>query len=140
MPRVAASTTFDGIMVRVRWFSWLIGISLLAACDDAPRMERRDDDCQAELVSLRVEVVTAEGARVRGATVTATNLTSNVSITGVTDESGVTTAINETLAPSPVRVVASAGAKVSSAERVQWTCDSCNCVPEPGTLQLQLNP
>lgn len=127
-------------MARVRWFSWLIGIGLLAACDDAPRVQRADDDCQAELVALRVEVVTAEGARVRGATVTATNLASNVSITGVTDEYGVTTAVNESLAPSPVRVVASAGAKVSSAARVEWACDTCNCLPEPGTLRLELNP
>ena len=127
-------------MVRVRWFSWLIGIGLLAACDEAPRVERGDDDCQAELVALRVEVVNAEGARVSGATITATNLESNVSITGVTDEQGVSTAVNETLAPSPVRVVAHAGSKVSSAVRVEWTCDTCNCTPEPGTLQLELNP
>lgn len=127
-------------MVRVRGWWWLIGLSLLAGCDEAPRVEREEDDCQGELVALRVEVVTAEGARVRGATVTATNLTSNASITGVTDEHGVTTAINESLAPSPVRVVANAGSKVSSAWRVEWTCDTCNCVPEPGTLQLELNP
>ncbi|WP_223754459.1 carboxypeptidase-like regulatory domain-containing protein [Myxococcus sp. RHSTA-1-4] len=127
-------------MARARWFSWLIGIGLLAACDDAPRMERGGEDCQAEWVSLRVEVVTAEGARVRGAIVTATNLSSNVSITGITDENGVTTAINESLAPSPLRVVASAGARVSSAERVEWMCDACNCLPEPGALQLQLYP
>lgn len=127
-------------MVRVRGWGWLIGLCLFAGCDDAPRVERADDDCQAELVALKVEVVSADGARVRGATVTATNMTSNVSITGVTDENGVTTAVNESLAPSPVRVVANAGSKVSSARRVEWTCDSCNCVPEPGTLQLELNP
>ncbi len=103
-------------------------------------MERGGDDCQADLVSLRVEVVSADGARVRGAVVTATNLTSDVSITGVTDDQGVTTAINESLAPSPVRVVATAGSKVSSAQRVEWTCNTCNCTPEPGSLQLQLSP
>ncbi|MCP3141280.1 carboxypeptidase-like regulatory domain-containing protein [Pyxidicoccus xibeiensis] len=118
----------------------MLGLALLGACDDAPRVERGGDDCQAELVALRVEVVTADGARVSGATVTATNVTSNVSITGVTDEQGVSTAVNESLAPSPVRVVAQAGSKVSSAERVEWTCDSCNCVPEPGILTLRLNP
>ena len=127
-------------MNQVRGFSWLVGLLLIAACDDAPRMERGDDDCQAELVAVRVEVLNAEGARVRGATVTATNTASNVSITGVTDESGVTTAINESLAPSPVRVVASAGSKVSLPQRIQWTCDGCNCLPEPATVQLQLNP
>ncbi|MFP2908031.1 carboxypeptidase-like regulatory domain-containing protein [Pyxidicoccus sp. 3LFB2] len=127
-------------MNQVRGFSWLVGLLLIAACDDAPRMERGDDDCQSELVAVRVEVLNAEGARVRGATVTATNTASNVSITGVTDESGVTTAINESLAPSPVRVVASAGSKVSLPQRVEWTCDSCNCLPEPATVQLQLNP
>lgn len=127
-------------MIRLRGFSLLVGLFLIAACDDAPRVERGGDDCQAELMALRVEVLNAEGARVSGATVTATNLTSNVSITGVTDENGVTTAVNESLAPSAVRVVASAGSKVSSPQRIQWTCDACNCVPEPGTLQLQLNP
>jgi len=127
-------------MARVRWFSWLIGISLLAACDEAPRVNRGGDDCQSELVALRVEVVTADGARVSGATITATNLKSNVSITGVTDEYGVSTAVNESLGPSPVRVMANAGSKVSSAERIEWTCDECNCMPEPGTLRLELNP
>ncbi len=127
-------------MIRARWFSWLLGISLLAACDEAPRVERGDDTCQAELVSLRVEVRSADGARVRGAVVTATNLNTGVSITGITDEQGVTTAINESLAPSAVRVVATAGSKVSPAQRIEWTCDSCNCVPEPGALQLELNP
>ncbi|WP_255208107.1 hypothetical protein [Myxococcus sp. AM009] len=51
-------------------------------------MGRAVDDCQAELVSLKVEVLSAEGARVRGATVTGTNVSSNVSITGVTDDQG----------------------------------------------------
>ncbi|WP_426750815.1 carboxypeptidase regulatory-like domain-containing protein [Myxococcus sp. Y35] len=117
-----------------------MGLGLLAACDQAPRVQRAVDDCEAELVSLRVEVVSAEGAHIRGATVTGTNVTSNVSITGVTDERGVTTAINESLAPSPVRVVATAGAKVSPAQQVEWLCDSCNCRPEPATVQLRLNP
>lgn len=127
-------------MIRSRGFSWLLCIGLLAACDEAPRVERGGDDCQADLVSLRVEVLSADGSRVRGAVVTATNLTTEVSITGVTDDQGVTTAINESLAPSPVRVVATAGSKVSSAQRVEWTCDTCNCAPQPGTLQLQLSP
>lgn len=103
-------------------------------------MERAVDGCQSELVSLKVEVLSAEGARVRGATVTGTNVTSNVSITGVTDDQGVSTAINESLAPSAVRVVATAGAKVSAAHQVEWVCDTCNCQPAPATLQLQLNP
>jgi hypothetical protein len=140
LPRTRAVITFACIMTRARWFSWLLCIGLLSACDEAPRVERGGDTCQAELMSLRVEVLSADGARVRGAVVTATNLQSGVSITGVTDEQGVTNAINESLAPSPVRVVATAGSKVSSAERVEWTCDSCNCLPEPGTVQLQLNP
>lgn len=127
-------------MIRARGFSWLLCIGLLSACDDAPRVERGGDTCQSELVSLRVEVLSADGARVRGAVVTATNLQSGVSITGITDEQGVTTAVNESLAPSAVRVVATAGSKVSPAQRVEWTCDSCNCVPEPGTVQLELNP
>ncbi|NVJ06633.1 carboxypeptidase regulatory-like domain-containing protein [Myxococcus sp. AM001] len=139
MPRPHASITLHG-MVRARSFSWLIGFGLLTACDQAPRMERAVDDCQAELVSLKVEVLSAEGARVRGATVTGTNVSSNVSITGVTDDQGVSTAINESLAPSAVRVVATAGAKVSGAQQVEWVCDACNCQPEPATLQLQLNP
>ncbi|NTX04150.1 carboxypeptidase-like regulatory domain-containing protein [Myxococcus sp. CA040A] len=127
-------------MLRVRGLCWLIGLGLLSGCDDAPRMERGIDDCEATLMALRVEVVSAEGARVRGATVTATNLTSNESISGVTDSDGVTTAVNERLAPSPVRVVATAGAKVSPASRVEWVCDTCNCVPEPAALTLELSP
>ncbi|MCE9666767.1 carboxypeptidase-like regulatory domain-containing protein [Myxococcus stipitatus] len=112
----------------------------MAGCDDAPRGERGLDDCEAELMAVHVEVVSADGARVRGATVTATNLKTDVSISGVTDDQGVTTAINETLAPSPVRVVATAGTKVSPAVRVEWVCDSCNCTPEPAELRLELSP
>ncbi len=117
-----------------------MGFSLLTACDQAPRVHRAADDCGAALASLTVEVLSADGARIRGATVTGTNVASNVSITGVTDDQGISTAINESLAPSPVRVVATAGAKVSAPQQVEWRCDACNCRPEPATLQLQLNP
>ncbi|MCP3097751.1 carboxypeptidase-like regulatory domain-containing protein [Myxococcus sp. K15C18031901] len=103
-------------------------------------MQRGVDDCEAELMAVHVEVVSADGARVRGATVTGTNTKSDASITGVTDDQGVTTAINETLAPSAVRVVATAGTKVSPAARVEWVCDGCNCLPEPAELRLQLSP
>ncbi|AGC44282.1 putative lipoprotein [Myxococcus stipitatus DSM 14675] len=112
-------------------------------CDEAPSRARAswpDEECAAVPNALRVVVLSAEGVRVRGATVTATNLTSNASISGVTDSDGVTTAINETLAPSPVRVVAVAGARVSPASRVDWVCDTCNCVPEPADLTLELDP
>ncbi|GHG74357.1 hypothetical protein GCM10012319_22090 [Comamonas sp. KCTC 72670] len=134
-----ASITLSG-MVRARWVSWLLGFGLLAACDQAPRVQRAVDDCEAELVALKVEVLSADGTRIRGATVTGTNVASNISITGVTDGQGVSTAINESLAPSPVRVVATAGSKVSPAHQVEWLCDSCNCQPEPATLELRLNP
>ncbi len=91
-------------------------------------------------MAVRVAVVSADGARVRGATVTATNVASNVSISGVTGSDGVTTAVNETLAPSPVRITATAGSKVSPASHVEWVCDTCNCVPEPSELTLELSP
>ncbi|WP_223634941.1 carboxypeptidase-like regulatory domain-containing protein [Corallococcus sp. EGB] len=110
---------------------------LVTGCDEAPSANRHEDSC-AEPLSLRVEVMSSDGAYVQGASVTATNMESNVSITGMTDDRGVTTAINETLAPSPIRVVATAGSHVTHAERVEWTCDGCHCTPVPGSLTLKL--
>lgn len=116
---------------------------MLTGCDESPSGARAlgpEEECAATLAALHVVVLSTEGVRVRGATVTATNLTSSASISGVTDSDGVTTAINETLAPSPVRVVAVSGARVSPASRVDWVCDTCNCVPKPSELTLELAP
>ncbi|WP_235685422.1 MULTISPECIES: carboxypeptidase-like regulatory domain-containing protein [Corallococcus] len=115
----------------------LLASVLVAGCDEAPSANRHEDSC-AEPVSLRVSVMSSDGAFVQGATVTATNLESNVSISGMTDERGVTTAVNETLAPSPIRVMATAGTHVSRAERVEWTCEGCHCTPVPDSVTLQL--
>jgi hypothetical protein len=117
----------------------VLGVVLLAGCDQSPGPEQHADTCDAEPLSLYVEVVTADGARVKGATVTATNLTSNVSITSVTNEQGYTTGVNEVLAPGLLRVVATAGSKVSAAQRVEWTCDACHCSPAPGAVLLKLS-
>ncbi|WP_216617756.1 carboxypeptidase-like regulatory domain-containing protein [Corallococcus carmarthensis] len=124
---------------QLRTYGWLglLASVLMTGCDDAPSANRHEDTC-AEPLSLRVEVISSDGAYIQGASVTATNMESNVSITGVTDDRGVTTAINETLAPSPIRVVATAGSHVTAAERVEWTCDACHCTPVPATVTLQL--
>jgi hypothetical protein len=85
-------------------------------------------------------VVTAEGALVKGATVTATNVATNQSITGVTNPEGISRAVNESLAPDVTRLQATAGSKVSPPVQVEWQCDSCHCTPIPGAVTLQLNP
>ncbi|NOK14122.1 carboxypeptidase regulatory-like domain-containing protein [Corallococcus exercitus] len=128
-----------GMGKQLRTYGWLglLASVLLTGCDDAPSANRHEDTC-AEPLSLRVEVMSSDGAYIQGASVTATNLESNVSITGVTDDRGVTTAINETLAPSPIRVMATAGSHVTPAARVEWTCDACHCTPVPATVTLQL--
>ncbi|RKH07197.1 carboxypeptidase regulatory-like domain-containing protein [Corallococcus carmarthensis] len=128
-----------GMGKQLRTYGWLglLASVLMTGCDDAPSANRHEDTC-AEPLSLRVEVMSSDGAYIQGASVTATNMESNVSITGVTDDRGVTTAINETLAPSPIRVVATAGSHVTAAERVEWTCDACHCTPVPATVTLQL--
>ncbi|RKH15417.1 carboxypeptidase regulatory-like domain-containing protein [Corallococcus sp. CA053C] len=128
-----------GMGKQLRTYGWLglLASVLVTGCDEAPSANRHEDSC-AEPVSLRVEVLSSDGAHIQGATVTATNLESNVSITGVTDDRGVTTAINETLAPSAIRVMATAGSHVSLAQHVEWTCDACHCTPVPGTLTLEL--
>ncbi|NOK16504.1 carboxypeptidase regulatory-like domain-containing protein [Corallococcus carmarthensis] len=128
-----------GMGKQLRTYGWLglLASVLMTGCDDAPSANRHEDTC-AEPLSLRVEVISSDGAYIQGASVTATNMESNVSITGVTDDRGVTTAINETLAPSPIRVVATAGSHVTAAERVEWTCDACHCTPVPATVTLQL--
>ncbi|MBE4753638.1 carboxypeptidase regulatory-like domain-containing protein [Corallococcus sp. ZKHCc1 1396] len=129
-----------GMGKRIRTYGWwglLASALVVTGCDEAPSANRQEDSC-AEPMSLRVQVVSSDGARIQGATVTATNLESNVSITGVTDDRGITTAINEHLAPSPIRVMATAGSHVTAAQRVEWTCDACHCTPVPAELTLEL--
>ncbi|HSP77327.1 MAG TPA: carboxypeptidase-like regulatory domain-containing protein [Myxococcaceae bacterium] len=114
----------------------------LAACDGGVRVDRRGNPCVDERVTLRVEVVDAQGVPVPGATVTATHLETGYTITGTTGERGVTTSVSvdPSLGAGPMRVVANAGPKVSEPARVEWTCDDCHCRPEPDTLRVQLHP
>jgi hypothetical protein len=118
---------------------FLVGLSLLAGCDDGPGVDRRGNSCEEDLYELRVEVVTADGVRVKGATVTASNESSQRTLTSLTDEEGVSTAITEMMGPGTTRVWATAGSKVSPSSQVEWTCDDCHCTPEPAAVQLQLN-
>ena len=118
----------------------LVSLAALAGCDDGPGVDRRGNSCSEEdLVTLRVEVVTAEGARVKGATVTANNASTNRTLTSLTDEAGLSTAVSEMIGPGTTRVWATAGSKVSPPSQVEWTCDDCHCNPEPAAVQLQLN-
>jgi hypothetical protein len=118
-----------------------LSLLCMSACDNRPVVDQGEEvTCEAELVVLSVKVVTAEGHPVKGATVTATSLESDESITGVTDETGTSRAVNESLAPGKTRLSAIAGPKVSSSAEVEWTCDGCHCTPQPGLVQLQLNP
>ncbi len=128
-------------MLRVRRLPWLLGLVSLAACDGGLRVDRTPEDpCTAHLVTLRVEVVDAQGTAVSDALVTATNEATGRSITSTTGERGLTTAVNEDIGEGTVRLVATAGSKVSNTARVAWTCDACHCTPDPGAVQLQLHP
>jgi hypothetical protein len=127
-------------MLRARHVLLLLGLVPLASCDGGIRVNRQGNPCVEDLVTLRVEVVDAQGRPVKDATVTATHVDSEVSITGTTNERGVTTAVSEELGEGVVRVVATAGSKVSPPTQVTWLCDGCHCQPEPSTVQLQLNP
>lgn len=128
-------------MFRVRILSVVVlGVAFLSACDNRPVVDRGGDVCSEELVTLKVEVVTAEGVRVKGATVTATNVETAESITGVTNDVGISRAVNESLAPGRTRLSAMAGSKVSPATEVEWQCDECHCSPVPEDVTLQLNP
>jgi hypothetical protein len=118
----------------------LLGVASLSACDNRPVVNEAGDSCAEELVTLRVEVVTAEGVLVRGATVTATNVETNQSITSVTNAEGISRAVNESLAPGITRLHATAGSKVSPPVQLEWQCDDCHCTPIPGEVTLQLNP
>jgi hypothetical protein len=127
-------------MSRLRILAGLLGIAALSACDNRPVVDDGGEVCAEEMVTLRVEVVTAEGVLVKGATVTATNLTTNQSITSVTNAEGITRAVNESLAPGVTQLHATAGSKVSHPVQVGWECDECHCTPIPGAVTLQLNP
>lgn len=127
-------------MSRLRILAVLLGLACLPACDNRPVVDRKEDTCTEEMVSLKVEVVTAEGVLVKGATVTAVNEETQESITGVTNETGVSRAVNESLAPGVTRLSAVAGSKVSQDTEVQWTCDGCHCEPVPDSVTLELNP
>ncbi len=127
-------------MSRSRFLPVLLSLFCLPACDNRPVVNRGTGTCSEEQVTLKVEVVTAEGVLVKGATVTATNEQTGVSITGVTNETGLSRAVNESLAPAPTRLSATAGSKVSSALQVEWECDECHCSPSPDAVTLELNP
>ncbi|AKJ05590.1 hypothetical protein [Archangium gephyra] len=103
-------------------------------------MNRQGDPCTEKLITLRVEVVNAQGTPVEDALVTATHVVTGRTITGTTGDRGVTTAVNEDIGEGTVRLTAVAGSKVSAPAEVAWTCDECHCHPEPTTVQLQLNP
>jgi hypothetical protein len=127
-------------MFRLRLLAVLLGLGSLLACDNRPVVDDRGDGCAEELVTLKVEVVSADGAPVKGATVTATNAERNQSITSVTNEEGVSRAVNETLAPGITQLSATAGSKVAPPVQVEWQCDECHCSPIPGVVRLRLNP
>ena len=127
-------------MFRFRLLAVLLGLGSLSACDNRPVVDDRGDGCTEELVTLKVEVVSADGAPVKGATVTAINATTNQSITSVTNEEGVSRAVNESLAPGLTQLSATAGPKVAPPVQVQWECDECHCTPIPGAVRLRLNP
>jgi hypothetical protein len=127
-------------MLRVRQLLLLLGLLSLTACDGGLRVERMGDPCADERITLRVEVVDAGGAPVPGAMVTATHLETGRTFTSTTRERGVTTALGEEVGAGTVRVEATAGAKVSPPAEVTWTCDGCNCRPDPASVRLQLHP
>jgi len=127
-------------MFRSRILAVLVGLGSLSACDNRPVVDDRGDACPEELVTLKVEVVTADGTPVKGATVTATNAATQQSITGVTNEEGVSRAVNESLAPGLTQLSATAGPKVAPPVQVEWACDECHCTPIPGAVRLRLNP
>ena len=129
-------------MSRLRILGVLLGLACLPACDNRPVVDRGENTCATELVSLKVEVVTAEGVLVKGATVTAVNEETHDSITGMTNETGVSRAVNESLTPGGgvTRLSAVAGSKVSQDTEVQWECDGCHCEPTPDSVTLELNP
>jgi hypothetical protein len=127
-------------MSRLRMLPALWGLTCLLACDNRPVVNRGGDVCSEELVSLKVEVVTAYGTLVKGATVTAVNEETQESITGVTNEVGVSRAVNESIAPGRTRLYATAGSKGSAPVEVDWECGECHCEPVPSSVTLELNP
>ncbi|EPX58666.1 putative lipoprotein [Cystobacter fuscus DSM 2262] len=118
-----------------------MGLAHLSACDGGLRVPNPErDPCTEELVTLRVEVVDAQGGLVGGAVVTATHTDTGHSVTSTTSERGVTTAVNEDIGPGRVRLTALAGTRPSDSAEVVWTCDECHCHPEPSSVQLHLRP
>jgi hypothetical protein len=127
-------------MLRARQLLLLLGLTPLVSCDGGLRVNRQGDPCVEDLVTLRVEVVDAQGSVVRDATVTATNVDTGRTITSTTGDRGVTTAVSEDIGSGRVRLTATAGSKVSTPAEVAWACDECHCHPEPSTVRLQLHP
>ncbi|WP_434381505.1 carboxypeptidase regulatory-like domain-containing protein [Melittangium boletus] len=122
--------------------AWLppLGLLLLAACDGGIRVEPPTDVCTEVLVTLQVQVLSAQGMPVDDATVSATHLETGNTITSVTAGDGITRAVNEELGQGRVRLTARAGSKTSDSTEVVWTCDECHCYPDPSSVQLRLNP
>jgi hypothetical protein len=102
----------------------------VAGCDAS-------DDCTDEYIVVPITVVDADGARVAGATVTATNEATGATAGGTTGSDGMTYAIGELLGPGTSVVTATLGERSASAA-VEWRCGTCHCAPRPATLTLAL--
>ena len=132
-----------------------LAVPLAAACGASYSNRDAGTDrivCTTEYVYVPVKVVNKQGAAVPNAIVTAKNVSRfqagqpntadagpQTTITGTTNEQGVTSAIGESIGPGTVEISARLDTRTSNVVQTEWRCGECHCQVEPSTVTLTLS-
>jgi hypothetical protein len=115
-------------------------LCVLCACSPAPAYAtdggRLAQGCYDSTNVLAVKVIDLKGNPITGASVSAINRGSHISVTGTTDGRGVTTAVTESIGAGEIDITAASGSMTSSVFTAQWTCGPCDCVATPSSATL----
>lgn len=94
--------------------------------------------CTEAVPTLAVKVVDAQGNPVKGATLKAKNLGTGNTVTGTTNDQGVSKAVTKDIGSGTVQLSATSGTLASDVAQVDWVCGECNCTATPTSVTLTL--
>lgn len=92
--------------------------------------------CANGIPTMAIQVMDASGKPVSGATVTAKNVASGKTVTGTTDERGITQSVTNEIGSGTIRVSATMGTLSSAVTQVDWICGECTCSATPNQVVL----